>query len=80
MRTLAVITLLLGLALTTVGPAMADCLTDINEARKVVNNMPDGREKYAALRELKLAEEALAAGDEPMCIVHVGVCTQYVHR
>ena len=76
MRNFAVALALLGVVGFT-APALADCITDINEARKIVNSMPEGWQKEAAMRELKLAEEAAAMGDEKMCVVHVGVCAQY---
>ena len=33
-----------------------------------------------AERELQMAVEAALAGDEKMCLVHVGVCAQYAKR
>lgn len=71
---------ILGAAGAFAVPASADCISDMAQAQEIVNNMPEGRAKQAALRELKLAQEAAAAGDEKMCLVHVGVCAQYTSR
>ncbi len=61
-------------------PASADCIYDMRTAWKVIELMPDGPNKKMAERELKMAVEAALAGDEKMCIVHVGVCAQYAKR
>jgi hypothetical protein len=67
---------LLGVA----APASADCIYDMRMAWKVIELMPDGPNKKMAERELKMAVEAALAGDEKMCLIHVGVCAQYAKR
>jgi len=61
-------------------PASADCIYDMRTAWKVIELMPDGPAKKMAERELQMAVEAALAGDEKMCIVHVGVCALYAKR
>jgi HEPN domain-containing protein len=58
-------------------PARADCIYDIAKAREVVGSMTQSHAKEMAERELKLAEEALRAGDEELCLVHVGMCVNH---
>lgn len=70
----AVILVAAGFAIT---PAAADCVSDIVEAQRIVDQMPPGRPKQIALNELRLAAEAARGGDEKLCLVHVGVCAQY---
>ena len=77
MRKSVVALAMLGFVGFAAAPALADCIYDMAEAQKVVNAMPDGWQKDAASRELKMATEAAAMGDEKMCLVHVGVCAQY---
>ncbi len=61
-------------------PASADCIYDMRMAWRVIDRMPDGPDKKMAQRELQMAVEAALAGDEKMCLVHVGVCAQYAKR
>ncbi len=61
-------------------PASADCIYDMRTAWRVIDAMPDGPDKKMAQRELQMAVEAALAGDEKMCLVHVGVCAQYTQR
>ncbi len=61
-------------------PASADCIYDMRMAWRVIEQMPDGPAKKMAERELQMAVEAALAGDEKMCLVHVGVCAQYAKR
>ena len=67
----------LGLATASAAPVIADCIYDVEEAMQVIEGMPDGWQKDAVQRELKMALEAANSGDEKMCLVHVGVCAQY---
>lgn len=69
-----------GVACAISAPASADCITGLEEARMIISKMPDGRAKQRAMRELQLAEEAAANGDEQACVVHVGVCAQFTQR
>ncbi len=66
--------------LGVVAPASADCIYDMRMAWRVIDRMPDGPDKKMAQRELQMAVEAALAGDEKMCLVHVGVCAQYAKR
>ena len=61
-------------------PASADCIYDMRMAWRVIEQMPDGPAKNMAERELRMAIEAALAGDEKMCLIHVGVCAQYAKR
>ncbi len=61
-------------------PAVADCVNDMETALKFIASMPEGRMKQRVLRELKMAQEAAAGGDEGQCLIHVGVCAQYTQR
>ncbi len=61
-------------------PAVADCVNDLELALKFLDSMPEGRLKARAVRELKMAQEAIASGDESQCLIHVGVCAQYTQR
>lgn len=74
---LVVVTALVG---CNTAPALADCIYDMRRARQAVDSMPEGRAKQIAERELRMAMEAALAGDEKMCLVHVGVCAQYTSR
>ncbi len=77
MRALIVACVLLGTIGFAAAPARADCIYDIAKAREVVASMTESHVKDMAKRELKLAEEALRAGDEVLCLVHVGMCVNH---
>ncbi len=77
MRKTFVALAVLGLTAAIAAPAVADCIYDIEEAMAVIEKMPEGWQKDAVQRELKMAMEAANSGDEKMCLVHVGVCAQY---
>ena len=77
MRALIVACVLLGAIGFTAAPARADCIYDIAKAREVVGSMTESHAKDMARRELRLAEEALRAGDEELCLVHVGMCVNH---
>ncbi len=61
-------------------PAVADCVNDMESALKFLESMPEGRMKERTQRELRMAQEAIANGDESQCLIHVGVCAQYTQR
>ncbi len=69
--------MLLGAIGFAAAPARADCIYDIVKAREVVAAMTKSHVKDMAKRELKLAEEALRAGDEVLCLVHDGMCVNH---
>ncbi len=77
MRALIVACVLLGAIGFAAAPARADCIYDIAKARQIVAAMTESHVKNMARRELKLAEEALRAGDEALCLVHVGMCVNH---
>ncbi len=77
MRALTAACVLLGVIGFAAAPARADCIYDIAKAREVVAAMTESHVKDMAKRELKLAEEALRAGDEVLCLVHVGMCVNH---
>lgn len=77
MRALIAACLLLSMIGFAAPPARADCIYDIAKAREVVGSMTQSHAKEMAERELKLAEEALRAGDEELCLVHVGMCVNH---
>ncbi len=80
MRNIIVALALLGAVGLNAIPAYADCIYDMQKAKEAVDSMPAGRGKEMATRELRMAMEAIVAGDEKMCLVHVGVCAQYTGR
>ncbi len=79
MRALIAACVLLGAVGFAAAPARADCIYDIVKAREIVGSMTESHAKDMAKRELKLAEEALRAGDEDedLCLVHVGMCVNH---
>ncbi len=77
MRALIAACMLLSVIGFAAAPARADCIYDIEKAREVVAAMTESHAKDMARRELKLAEEALRAGDEKLCLVHVGMCVNH---
>ena len=77
MRALIAACVLLGAIGFAAAPARADCIYDIVKAREIVGSMTESHVKDMAQRELKLAEEALRAGDEVLCLVHVGMCVNH---
>ena len=77
MRALTAACVLLGVISFAAVPARADCIYDIAKAREIVGSMTESHAKDMAKRELKLAEEALRAGDEELCLVHVGMCVNH---
>ena len=80
MRTVTTALALLVVVGLNAASALADCIYDMQQARQAVDAMPEGRAKQIAERELLMAMEAALAGDEEMCLVHVGVCAQYSTR
>ena len=77
MRALIAACLLLSMIGFAAPQARADCIYDIAKAREVVGSMTQSHAKDMAQRELKLAEEALRAGDEELCLIHVGMCVNH---
>lgn len=77
MRALIAACVLLGAVGFATAPARADCIYDIAKAREIVGSMTESHAKDLAKRELILAEEALRAGDEDLCLIHVGMCVNH---
>ncbi len=58
--------------------AFADCPCDMTMAARLVDRMPEGRQKDIAIREIKLAAIAPTLGVEAPCFDALGICVANV--
>ncbi len=58
--------------------AFADCPCDMTMAARLVDRMPEGRQKDIAIREIQLAAIAPTLGVEAPCFDALGICVANV--